>query len=418
MTTKKEIVVIGGGVIGLFSAYYLSQEGHHVTVLDMGDFSDGCSYGNAGMIVPSHVIPLAAPGMISQGIKWMFDSKSPFYVRPRFSRSLFSWGMKFYRSANVKHVEKSVPALRDLSLLSKSLYIDLAKACKEMVYQEKGLLMLYQSDKVGEEEIHAGEIAKAAGLEVDFLSKEAVDRLETGTRVNAIGGVHYRSDAHLYPNRLMQFLKTTLKEREVDLISGSKVLQAHVRDGRLRSVDTTMGPFEADEFVFAGGAWTPELTEQIGVKLSLLPGKGYSFTLNDAEKSPIIPSILCEGKVAVTPMAGDLRFGGTMEITHVEDQKINRNRLQGIVNTIGSFYPDLSVEMPENDQTWFGFRPCSPDGLPYIGRTNEVKNAIVASGHAMMGLSLGPATGKLVQQLCNEETPDLDLSLFHPNRKM
>jgi D-amino-acid dehydrogenase len=413
----KKVVVIGGGIIGLSSAYYLSQYGHQVTVLDRGKIADGCSIGNAGMIVPSHVIPLAAPGMISQGMRWMLNSKSPFYVKPRLNKELFSWGKHFYRSANEKHVTRSMPALRDLSFLSKSLYQELAAQSSEIAYEEKGLLMLFQSEKVGKEEIHTGEIARSLGIEVDILSKEEVQHLEPGVKVNAIGGVHFKSDAHLYPNKLMAFLLESCKTNGVEFKEETEVKSINLRNNTIHSVSSRTEEILGDEFVIAGGSWSPELTKQLGIHLSLLAGKGYSFTLSNPSERPKTPSILCEGKVAVTPMGADLRFGGTMEITHVRDTKINQKRLQGIVETANSFYPELNIEFPKKEDQWYGFRPCTPDGLPYIGRSSKISNAIIATGHAMMGLSQGPATGLIVSTIVNEQKSPVSIDLFHPDRR-
>lgn len=413
---EKEVIVIGGGIIGVCSALYLSEQGHRVTLIDRGDLNHGCSFGNAGMIVPSHVIPLAAPGMISQGMKWMLDAKSPFYVKPRISKELLSWGLKFRKAASQEHVDKSTVRLRDLSLLSKTLYRELAKECADFHYDEKGLLMLFQTEGQAEEEIKAGELAKSLGLEVDFLSKAEVDGLETGTSVNAIGGVYYKSDAHLHPSKLMAYLIQRLVRKGVTIFQRTEVQEVVKVNGAVTGVRTSSGLIAGDEFVFAGGAWSPQLTKQLNIRLPLLPGKGYSFTLSGRLERPKIPSILCEGKVAVTPMGTDLRFGGTMEITHVQDNAINRRRVEGIVTTIQSFYPSLSIEMPRSEDTWYGFRPCSPDGMPYIGRLSGLSNVIVATGHAMMGLSLGPATGFLVNELVSGRQINLDMAGFHPER--
>lgn len=414
---EKKVVIVGGGIIGLSCAYYLSQDGHQVTLIDRGNIDSGCSFGNAGMIVPSHVIPLAAPGMISQGMRWMLNSKSPFYVKPRLNKELFSWGKNFYRSANERHVNQSMPALRDLSLLSKQLYQDLAKQSAHIAYEEKGLLMLFQSDKVAEEETHGGEIAKSLGLEVDFLSKDEVQNLESGSTVNAIGGVHFKSDAHLYPHKLMQFLLDTCRKNGVEFKEEAEVKSIKVESGKIQSISTPTETISGDDYVIAGGSWSLDLAKQLGIKLSLLAGKGYSFTLMNPNERPNIPSILCEGKVAVTPMGDDLRFGGTMEITHVRDTKINQKRLQGIVETANSFYPEMNIPFPKKEDQWFGFRPCSPDGMPYIGRSSKVSNAIIATGHAMMGLSLGPATGSIVSSILNEEKAPVNIAQFHPDRR-
>lgn len=408
----KKVSIIGGGIIGLCSAYYLAKEGYEVVVFDKSDMRDGCSYGNAGMIVPSHIIPLAQPGMIAQGIKWMFDSQSPFYVKPRLNVDLMKWGIQFYKHANLKHVEKAMPALCNLSLLSKDLYQDFAKQNNSFFYEEKGLLMLYKTEKTGEEIHHEGILAEKLGLEVDFLSKEEVSRLETGTATNVIGGVHYKSDAHVYPQKFMQFLKEELKKLNVIIHSQTTVNDFVLKNNQITEIITDKGNFAADEVVLATGSWSPHIAKKLNVNISILPGKGYSFTLNDQSHKPSIPTILCEGKVAVTPMNNDIRFGGTMEITHTNDTKINQNRLQGIVNSINDFYPDLKIEMPKEQDTWFGFRPCTPSGMPIIARDKKLKNLTLVTGHAMMGLSLAPATGKIVEEIISGKATSVDTQMF------
>ncbi|MEO8239686.1 MAG: FAD-dependent oxidoreductase [Flavobacterium sp.] len=408
----KKVSIVGGGIIGLCSAYYLAKEGYEVVVFDKSDMTDGCSYGNAGMIVPSHIIPLAQPGMIAQGIKWMFDSQSPFYVKPRLSTDLMKWGLQFYKHANLKHVEKAMPALCDLSLLSKELYQDLAKESNSFFYEEKGLLMLYKTDKTGEEIHHEGKLAEALGLKVDFLSKEEVSKLETGTSTNVIGGVHYKSDAHIYPQKFMQFIKEELNRLNVKIKQQTLVKDFVLKNNAITEIVTDKGTFTTDEVVLASGSWSPDIAKKLNINISILPGKGYSFTLKDKSHKPSIPTILCEGKVAVTPMNNDIRFGGTMEITHTNDTKINRNRVQGIVNSINDFYPDLKIEMPKEEETWFGFRPCTPSGMPIIARDKKIKNLTLVTGHAMMGLSLAPATGKIVSEIISGKRTSVDTEMF------
>ncbi|RXM42382.1 FAD-binding oxidoreductase [Flavobacterium sp. YO64] len=408
----KKVSIIGGGIIGLCSAYYLAKEGYEVVVFDKSDMTDGCSYGNAGMIVPSHIIPLAQPGMIAQGIKWMFDSQSPFYVKPRLSSDLAKWGLQFYKHANKQHVEKAMPALCNLSLFSKELYEDFTKENDSFFYEKKGLLMLYKTERTGEEIIHEGELAASFGLEVDFLSKDEVTKLEKGTRTDVIGGVHYKSDAHLYPQKFMRFLKGELDKLNVKIYNRTLVEDFVIKNNSVTEIITDIGPFKTDEVVLATGSWSPEIAKKLHRSISILPGKGYSFTLQDTKQKPSIPAILCEGKVAVTPMNNDIRFGGTMEITHTNDTQINKNRVQGIVNSINDFYPDLKIEMPEEKETWFGFRPCTPSGMPIITRDKKIKNLTLATGHAMMGLSLAPATGKLVSEIISEKTTSVNTEMF------
>ncbi len=408
----KKVSIIGGGIIGLCSAYYLAKEGYQVVVFDKSSMSDGCSYGNAGMIVPSHVIPLAQPGMIAQGVRWMFDSQSPFYVKPRLNSDLIKWGWQFYRHANHKHVEKSMPALRDLSLLSKELYQDFARESNSFFYEEKGLLMLYKTDKVGEEIRHEGEKAAFLGLEVDYLSKAEISRLETGTKTDVVGGVHYKSDAHLCPQKFMQFIKEELKRMKVEIQSNTLVNDFTIHNNKISEIVTDKGVFTTDEVVLASGSWSPELAKKLNINISVLPGKGYSFTLKDQKQKPVIPSILCEGKVAVTPMDNVIRFGGTMEITHTQDTKINQKRLQGIVNSVNGFYPDLKIEVPKEKDTWYGFRPCTPSGLPIISRDKKINNLTLATGHSMMGLSLAPATGKIITEIISGKVTSVTTNMF------
>lgn len=409
---KKEVIIIGGGIIGLFSAYYLAKDGNLVTIIDKSDLANGCSYGNAGMIVPSHVIPLAQPGVIQKGIQWMFDSKSPFYIKPRLDHNLISWLYQFYKNCNQDHVNQSMKPLLDISLLSKELYQELSKNRADFLYEEKGLLMLFKTDKVAEEEIKTGRIAKKLGLEVDFLNANEVRKLESKISVDAIGGVHYKSDAHLSPDLLMRFLKSESEAMGVKIIKNTSVIDFSCNEEKIQEIITNNGNFKADNVVLCSGSWSGELAKKLGFKLLLLPGKGYSFTLENVELKPQIPSILCEGKVAVTPINNAIRFGGTMEITNNKDQKINKKRLEGIVEKVNQFYPAMKVSVPEIKDVWFGFRPCTPSGLPVIEKSAKLKNLIVATGHGMMGVSLAPATGMLVLELNRGENTSINLAAF------
>ncbi|MCR9170876.1 MAG: FAD-dependent oxidoreductase [bacterium] len=402
----KRVVILGGGVIGLFSAYYLAKSGHSVTILDRQNVGKS-STGNAGMIVPSHVIPLAAPGMMAKGIRWMFNNKSPFYVKPRLNGDLFSWGWSFYRAANQTHVDNSTKALRDISLLSKKLYQELSEAANEFEYDEKGLLMLFQSEKIGLEEREVANVASNLGLEVEFLDQTDLKGLDYGVKTNASGAVLYKSDAHLQPNKLMAFLTTEVAKMNVQHIEVSKIQKIETRNNKVVQVVTGEDSYQADEFVVAAGAWSKELAKLAEERIQLLPGKGYSFTLPKMEHAPKIPTILCEGKVAVTAFQDQIRFGGTLEVTHVKDQSIHWNRVRGIVDTINSFYPEMEIKIPKEDEIWVGYRPCSPTGMPYIGRSTKYSNLTYATGHGMMGLSLGPATGFLVNGIISEEPAKL-----------
>ncbi|MBL7814083.1 MAG: FAD-dependent oxidoreductase [Saprospiraceae bacterium] len=411
-----KISIIGSGINGLFSAYYLQKQGHKVTVIDQSDGSDSCSHGNAGMIVPSHIIPLAAPGMIAKGLRWMLSSTSPFYIRPRLSGRLLKWGWLFYKNATAAHVEKSIPILRDISLLSKTLYQDFQREQYfDFGWHERGLLMLYQTPAMAHEEAEGAAIANKAGIEAHVLSQKEVQNLEPNTKVNVLGGVLYSGDAHLNPNLLIANLKKYLHTEGVEFLSKTEVLNFRVENQRVKSVVIQGGELELDEVVVAVGAWSGVLTEKLGLSLPLQGGKGYSMMFEGLGEKVNVPAIMLEARATATPMGNHLRCAGTMEIAGI-DLSVNMNRVKGIVQGVNSFYPELYVKMPQPETVWRGLRPCSPDGLPYIGRVSHLKNVTIATGHGMMGLSLGPATGKLVSEIVEKAPLSMRIESLSPMR--
>ncbi|MEO8763525.1 MAG: FAD-dependent oxidoreductase [Ginsengibacter sp.] len=409
-------VVIGGGIIGLSSAYYLRQDGWEVTILDKTDLTDNCSYGNLGMIVPSHFVPLAAPGILSAGIKWMFNSRSPFYVKPSLSPHLLWWGLKFIKSATHQNVEKAAVPLRDIHLLSKRLYETLAASEGfDFALENRGILMYYKTERFGEEEVRLAEKAKLLGLDAEVLDCAEVQELEPEIELDILGAVHYRCDAHLYPNKLIPQLIQFLTRDGVVFKTGSAVERIITEGGTIKKVITTNAEYEGDIVIIAGGSWLPGLTKMAGVSVPLMPGKGYSFTYDCPQSKLNIPAILCEARVAITPMNGHMRYGGTMEIAPVND-KINLKRVEGIVQSVPKYFPSIKLDMPEKKDIWYGFRPCTPDGLPYLGYSEKVSNLIIAGGHAMIGLSLGPASGKIVAELASRQPLSVDVAAFNPSR--
>jgi D-amino-acid dehydrogenase len=411
----KKVAIIGGGIIGLSSAYYLMKAGHTVTIFDDSQLTDNCSTGNAGMIVPSHIIPLAAPGMISKGIRWMFDSKSPFYVKPRLNGGLIRWGMKFYSHSTAGNVEKAIPVLKEISLLSKSLYQKLAAGNEfDFGYQERGLLMLYQTKETEKEEKEAAHVSNQNGIMAHMLSLSEIQKMES-VRVTARGGVYFPGDAHLIPQLLITNLVEYLKSNGVVIESSTRIEEFITDSKSIKSIEVDDEQKIFDEYVIATGAWSGQFNSKLDLDLPMQGGKGYSFNVKNLKPNINIPTLLLEGRVAVTPMGDSLRFGGTMEINGT-DRSINMNRVKGIVETIPKYYPELKVEVPHQNNVWRGLRPCSPDGLPYIGRSRRFSNLTIATGHSMMGLSLGPATGKLVSELISEKNTSMNLHAFSPYR--
>ncbi|MEJ8816407.1 NAD(P)/FAD-dependent oxidoreductase [Lacibacter sp. H407] len=408
-------IVVGGGIIGLSSAYYLQQSGWDVTVLDKGDFSDNCSYGNAGYVCPSHFIPLATPGIVTQGLKWMWNSKSPFYVEPRLNAALISWGLKFMKSATVKHVEESAVPLRDIAILSQHCYETWANIPDfDFAYEKKGLLEYFQTTEKEEHSHHAVEDAKKLGLDAVMLSAAEVQAMEPQVQLNIRGALYFKCDAHLYPQKLMKGLLTILKQSGVQLLSNAEVTGFEMNGQQIRSVKTKQQQYDADLVVIATGSWSREIASMAGLNLPLMPGRGYSVTLEDSPFKLNYPAVLQEGRVAITPMDGNkIRFGGTMEITSINTPP-RMKRVAGILDAVERYLPEFRIPMPAEKDIWYGYRPCSADGMPYIGRVK--KNVIIATGHAMVGLSLGAGTGKLVAELANQQSTSVDLKPYDPQR--
>ncbi len=410
------VTIIGGGVSGLFSAYYLQKTGHSVTIIEQGAFLDGCSFGNAGMVVPSHIVPLAQPGMIAKGLRWMLKSTSPFYVKPRLSWDLMKWGLLFYKYSTEQHVQRSIPILRDISLLSKKLFQDLAASGDvDFGWHERGLLMLYKNADTEHEMAEEAHLANQAGIVAEMLNGAQVQALEPEVRVDVRGAVYYPGDAHITPNLLIKNLLAFLKKQGVQILENEEVLGFEKKGTKIMAVQTAKGSHKTEELIIAAGAWSPVLTEKLGISLPLQGGKGYSFMLKNVKNNIHVPAIMLEARATATPMGGDLRFAGTLEVTGT-DMTVNMNRVRGIVQGITNYYPELEVQLPEVDKVWRGLRPCSPDGLPYIGRVKGLDNVTLATGHGMMGVSLGPATGKLVSEIVTGKAESMEVQAFNPLR--
>jgi D-amino-acid dehydrogenase len=412
----RHVVIIGAGVIGLCAAYYCRQRGWRVTVLERhAAVRDGCSFGNAGLIVPSHFVPLAAPGMIARGVRWLGDPASPFYIRPRLDWDLLSWGYRFWRACSASRVARAAPVLRDLNLASRTCYHELARDLDDFGLAGDGLLLLCKSQHALDEEVRTAEIAGQLGLAHEVLNRSATAAFDPGIQMDVSGSVYYPQDCHLNPARFMSAIQSRVIRDGCDVRFGTAVIGFRTTSSRVSAVRTNGVDLEADEVVLASGCWSGELVRQLGVKLLLQAGKGYSLTLDKPRQLPRACAILTEARVAVTPLGPALRFGGTMELAGQHDA-INPARVQGIVNAVPRYYPAFQPDDFAAVKPWCGLRPCSPDGLPYLGRTRKWSNLIVAAGHAMMGVSLGPVSGRLVAQLAAHERPEIDLSLLSPDR--
>lgn len=408
------VIVVGGGIIGLSSAFYLHRAGHEVVIIDKTDLSNNCSYGNAGYICPSHFIPLATPGIVWEGLKWMFDATSPFYVQPRLDWKLINWGWHFMRSATQQKVDAAATPLRDIALLSQQEYVAWSRIPGfQFGFQHRGLLEIFQTEEKAAHAQHTLDKAHELGLsDTKLLSKKELEAMEPSVKINALGALYFGCDAHCYPNQLMETLLLHLQQQGVSIIKNTEVTSFEMADQKIVGVSYEGGTVMADEVVIATGSWGRETAALLGVHIPLMPGRGYSVTTSNNHQMLNYPSILVEGRVAITPLDNHtLRFGGTMEITsHQTAPRLNR--VKGILKAVKSFYPSLEISIPPSEQIWYGYRPCSADGLPFIGRVDKFKNLVVATGHSMLGLSLGAGTGRLVSEIVNRESLSMDIHPF------
>ena len=411
-----KVTIIGGGIIGLCSAYYLQKEGYEITIIDRGDISDGCSFGNMGYMSPSHFVPLASPGIISQGLKWMLNSTSPFYIKPRLNLDLMQWGWHFWKSSTAKTVEKNAPHLNNILQLSRHLMNEMRTEIGDnFAMEEKGCLMMCKQQKTLDHEFHLADDAEKFGLKVERLNKEAVQQLEPDVELDVAGAVLCKDDCHFNPGKMMLALKNYLVKQGVHFQLNTTVTGFERSNKNISTIITDKGTFAAAQIVIATGSWLPVITKMMGIKLLLQPGKGYSYTYDHVEKNIKYPAILVDGRCAITPWGHQLRIGGTMELSGINN-KVMISRMQGIYNSAKDFYPGLKIDFPPTDKIWNGLRPVTPDGLPYIGRVSNIDNVIIAGGHAMLGISEGTGTGKIVSELIQSKETSININAFNPQR--
>lgn len=409
-----KILIIGGGVIGVCSAYYLAERGQEVTLIEKDDLAAGCSYGNAGLIAPSHSIPLAAPGALRSGLKWLLDPESPFYVRPRADPALIAWLARFVAASREKPMLRGLAVLSKLGLASRALFDELAALDGlDFGFQPRGMLLVFDSRRGwegGKEEAH---LLDDFGIACQVLDGPHLRAMEPTLQPGIVGGVYFPDDAHLDPAAFVRGLGDWLAQRGVRIQTGVEALGLETARGQVTRVRTTHGSFEADHVILAAGSWSPDLACDLKLRLPIQPAKGYTFTVNRPAQCPSYPLILGEVRMAVTPLSERLRFGGTLELAGF-DESINWRRVAALERGLRRYL--VGMETLELVELWRGLRPCTPDGLPILGRAPGLSNLVIAGGHAMLGISLGPITGKLAAQLITGEAPDLALSPFDPAR--
>jgi D-amino-acid dehydrogenase len=401
------VVVVGGGVIGAACAYYLARSGWRVTVVDQGGFGRGCSHGNCGLVCPSHVLPLAGPGAVRMALRSLLARDSPLAIKARFDPGLWGWLFRFARRCNLPDMLKSGRAIQALLDSSRRLYDELLGAEPiDCEWEARGLLFVFRTPEGMEH--YAGTdrlLTEQFGLPAVRHEGDAVTALEPALKPGLAGGYFYRTDAHLRPDRLLASWRRVLEARGVTVREGCPVQAFRRESGLARAAVTDQGELAAEAFVVATGAWTPRWRGQLGCRIPIQPGKGYSLTMPRPARCPSLPLMFEEHRVAVTPLRSGYRIGSTMEFAGY-DATLNRRRLGLLRAGAGHYLHEPCCEPVEEE--WFGWRPMTYDGKPIIGPSPALANVLIAAGHNTLGLSMAPATGKLVAELLGGCAPHID----------
>lgn len=405
-------IVVGGGLIGSFTAYYLAEMGWSVTLLERDRMGSGASHGNCGYVCPSHAMPLSGPGVIAKTLPTLLQRDSALSIPPRWDPALWRWLWRFRSECSREKMMATAQGRAALLQQSKRLYEDLfANDVLDCEFKPRGLLTAYRSQHEFESFATTAELLKAEfGIETTRFDSESLVEFEPALRPGLAGGWLYNDDGHVRPDKLMSSLHQRLVERDVDVREQTALTAFRFEAGRVRAVVADELELEADAVVLANGAEASKWGKSLGCHVPIQPGKGYSMTMPALPHQPAVPIIFEESHVAVTPMEGAFRVGSTMEFAGYS-RALTPKRLSLLRRAANVHLVDT---IPENvDETWCGWRPMSADGLPFLGPVPAATNLFLASGSGMIGLATGPGTGQLVARLIAGETPEIDP---HPYR--
>jgi D-amino-acid dehydrogenase len=401
-----DVVILGGGVIGLASAYYLLKAGRSVRVLERDTIGAATSFGNCGTLTPSHIPPLAAPGMISKAMKWMLTPDAPFYVKPTLDPQLISWLLKFAARCNASDWRQA--ALNKMQILHTS-----RRLIEELVTQDgfqcdfaaSGLINVYATQKGFDAAARDAEAVKEFGLKTRILSSHALLDEEPALKPGLAGGIEYTGDGHLRPDRYCSEFARRVRELGGEIVEGAEVTALKNANSARPVVQTSEAEYSADYVVMALGPWSPLFAKSIGIRLPIQPGKGYSITYSRPQIAPKKPVVLKERSVCVTTWESGFRLGSTMEFSGY-DSSLNRRRLDALERGAAEYLIEPVGKQKQSE--WYGWRPMTYDDMPIIDTPSGFDRVMIASGHGMLGVSMSAATGHLVADLIAGREPIID----------
>ncbi len=418
MSRHSDVVIIGGGIIGLACAYYLVKAGRQVRVIEQDKIGSGASHGNCGLIYPSNLSPLCAPGTIKHEIKHFLKRTSPLYVKPSFDPARFQWLFAFARKCNATHFNHAMRARHEMLHHSQTLYDQLFDhEHLDGDFEKKGILLVYKNKAEWEDHAKSNALLEPYGLEAKPVVGDDLFELEPALRTDLYGAWYHPVDSHMRPDRFLTELKNLLIGHGVFVEEDCRLDRFELDKGAVKALQTTTANFSADSYVLAAGAWTPQITHQLGLKIPIQPGKGYSLTMDmpahetsissadRPRQCPRIPSYFYERRVVATPWKSGFRLGGTMEFSGFNDI-VHRERLENLKTAAREYLKTPPAETVQEE--WIGLRPMTYDDLPIIDRAPDHKNLILATGHGMMGITMAPSTGRLVTELITGSDPHID----------
>lgn len=411
---RADVLVVGGGVVGIACALELARRGAAVTVLERDRLGHGCSYGNAGWLTPSLAVPLPAPGLLWQAAKWLLDAESPFYIQPRLDFGLAIWLLRFLAATGRRRFERGTAALVALCRWSVDAWAELAARSSEPFgFQRTGLLAVYEHERAFAAGRANAELVARHGVPFEVWSAADVAAREASIVGRQVGAYYFPRDAHCEPYLAVRALAGEAARAGARFVESAEVYDVELAGGRARRLLTTAGDFVGEQVVVATGAWSKRFGARLGLRLPVLGAKGYSLVVPRSAGHPTRSLMLAERKLALNPHADSLRISGTLELVD-EDLSITRRRVEAIVRAARGMIR-LPDPLPPHE-LWRGLRPCTPDGMPMIGRARGLANVWLATGHQMTGLKTAPGTGRLLAELMTGEAPTFDSAPFRADR--
>ena len=412
---SEKVVVVGGGIIGIACAHYLNEAGFQVTVIDQGEIGQGCSYANCGFICPSDVLPLTEPGAVMTGLKSLFDPDAAFRIKPQLRLSLYQWLLQFARRCNKRQM---IWAGRQLHTLFESSVSEYQRLFEEdnfdVEWKQKGLLYVLQSEQGLKTFRHTEQLlADNYGLQAHEIAGEQLQSFDPAFKQGLAGAFWYQQDSSLRSDKLILSWRQQLEGKGVCFKEHCRLERIGKSAETITYLETSQGNIFADHYVVAAGAWSSKLAHQLDCKIPVEPGKGYSLTMSKPENCPNYPMLFPEHRIGVTPFDESYRIASMMEFSGYNTE-IPPRRIDQLKRSAEPYL--LTPHGETIQETWYGWRPMTWDSLPIIGRVPGLSNAVLATGHNMLGLSLAPVTGKLISEIIQEGDSHIALDAFSPSR--